>query len=67
MRDVVASRTDAFARGIASSLVEYGLGRPCGFSDEDLVESIVQRAQKQNFGLRQFVYALVQSEAFQIK
>jgi Protein of unknown function (DUF1592)/Protein of unknown function (DUF1588)/Protein of unknown function (DUF1585)/Protein of unknown function (DUF1587)/Protein of unknown function (DUF1595)/Planctomycete cytochrome C len=67
MRDVVASRTDAFARGITSSLVEYGLGRPCGFSDEDLVESIVQRAKKQNFGLREFLHALVQSEAFQIK
>ena len=67
MRDVVASRTDAFARGITSCLIEYGLGRPCGFSDEDLVESIVQRAKKQNFGLREFLHALVQSEAFQSK
>ena len=64
MREVVASRTDAFARGIASSLIEYGLGRPCGFSDDALVESIVQRAQKQNLGLREFLHALVQSEAF---
>ncbi len=67
MRDVVASRTEAFARGITSSLIEYGLGRPCGFSDDELVESIVQRAQKRNFGLREFLHALVQSEAFQIK
>ncbi|MEI6714398.1 MAG: DUF1592 domain-containing protein [Verrucomicrobiota bacterium] len=67
MRDVVASRTDAFARGITSSLIEYGLGRPCGFSDDELVESILQRAQKRDFGLREFVHALIQSEAFQIK
>jgi mono/diheme cytochrome c family protein len=67
MRDVVASRTNAFARGLASSLIEYGLGRPCGFSDDALVEAIVQRAQKQNLGLREFLHALVQSEAFQSK
>jgi hypothetical protein len=67
MRDVVAGRTDAFARGLASSLIEYGLGRPCGFSDDALVESIVERAQKQNFGLRAFLHALVQTEAFQSK
>ena len=67
MRDIVASRTEAFARGITSSLIEYGLGRPCGFSDEELVESIVQRAQKQNFGLREFLHALIQSEAFKNK
>ncbi len=67
MRDVVASRTDAFARGITSSLIEFGLGRPCGFSDDALVESIVQKAQKHNFGLREFLHALVQSEAFQNK
>jgi hypothetical protein len=67
MREVVASRTDAFARGLTSSLIEYGLGRPCGFSDDALVESIVRRAQKQNFGLREFLHALVQSEAFQSK
>jgi hypothetical protein len=64
---VVASRADAFARGLTSSLVEYGLGRPCGFSDDTLVESIVQRARKQNFSLRAFLHALVQSEAFQSK
>ncbi len=67
MRDIVAGRTEAFARGITSSLIEYGLGRPCGFSDEALVEAIVQRAQKQNFGLREFLHALIQSEAFQNK
>jgi hypothetical protein len=67
LRDVVASRADAFARGLTSSLVEYGLGRPCGFSDDALVESIVQQARKQNFSLRAFLHALVQSEAFQSK
>ena len=67
MRDVVAGRTDAFARGLASSLIEYGLGRPCGFSDDALVESILQRAQKHNLSLREFLHALVQSEAFQSK
>jgi hypothetical protein len=38
-RDLVAGRTDAFARGITCSLIEHGHGRPRGLSDENPVES----------------------------
>jgi hypothetical protein len=66
-RDAVAAREKDFARGFAKALVEYALGRPCGFRDEPLVESIVARAAAKNFALREFIHALVQSEAFRSK
>lgn len=67
LRDVVATRGDAFARGLASALVEYGLGRPCGFSDEPLLDALVTHAKQRDFALREFLHALIQSEAFHHK
>lgn len=67
MRDIVATRSDAFARGFASALIEYGLGRPCGFSDEDLVTEILARTKSKNYPIREFIHALVASRAFHTK
>lgn len=66
-RDAVAAREQDFARGFAKALVEYALGRPCGFRDEPLVEAIVARAAAKDFAIREFIHALVQSEAFRSK
>jgi hypothetical protein len=47
--------------------VEYALGRPCGFSDEPLVEEIVRVATERRMAPRGFIQALVQSDAFRTK
>jgi hypothetical protein len=67
MRDVIASKSDDFARGFSSALVEYALGRPCGFSDEPLVETMVARARSKNLSTREFIHALVGSKEFHTK
>ncbi len=67
MRDLIAARKEAFARGLTAALLEYALGRPCGFSDEPLRESIVAHASQRGFAAREFVHALIQSQAFQTK
>jgi hypothetical protein len=66
-RDAVAAREMDFARGFAKALVEYALGRPCGFRDEPLIEAIVSRAEAKDFAIREFILALVQSDAFRSK
>jgi hypothetical protein len=66
-RAAVAARERDFARGFAKALVEYAFGRPCGFRDEPLVESIVAKAEAKNFAMREFIFALVESEAFRSK
>jgi hypothetical protein len=66
-RDAAAAREKDFACGFAKALVEYALGRPCGFRDEPLVETIVARAEAKHFAMREFIHALVQSEAFRSK
>ncbi|MCE9631899.1 MAG: DUF1592 domain-containing protein [Planctomycetia bacterium] len=66
-RGIVASRQEAFATGFTEALVEYALGRPCGFSDDELVKDIVQRAGSKGFSIREFIHAIVQTEAFRSK
>ena len=67
LRDVVADKKEAFARGFAGALVEYALGRPLSFTDEDAVAGILKEAAKKDFAVEEFIRALVCSRVFQIK
>jgi mono/diheme cytochrome c family protein len=67
LRDLIASKTDAFARGFSSALIEYALGRPCGFSDEPLITDLVRQTQPKGFAAREFIHALVRSKEFHTK
>ena len=62
-----AARQEDFATGFTEALIEYALGRPCGFSDEDLVKGVVKRAAANGFSIREFIHAVAQSEAFRSK
>ena len=67
LRDIIASRSDDFARGFTEALIEYALGRPYGFSDKELAARIVNRAKSKDLAMREFIHALVASDAFQTK
>lgn len=64
LRSAVASYRKPFATGFAESLIAYALGRPYGFTDQDLVDDMMASAQEHNFAIDAFVHALVQSQAF---
>jgi hypothetical protein len=55
------------ARGFTEALIAYALGRPFGFTDHDLAENIVASAKDKQFAIREFLHAVVQSEAFRTK
>jgi hypothetical protein len=67
LRDIVASKSADFARGFTQSLIEYALGRPFSFTDDDLATSIVNQARREDFALQTFIHALAASEAFHSK
>jgi hypothetical protein len=48
-------------------LVEYALGRPCGFSDGELVENILKKTKPKGHALRPIIHALVESREFRCK
>jgi hypothetical protein len=67
LRDLIASKPERFARGFTEALVEFALGRPFGFSDEDLALEVLERASKRDFEIAEFIHALVQTKTFQSK
>jgi hypothetical protein len=67
LRDLIAAKSDAFARGFSQTLLEYALGRPAGFRDEPLISEMLTRAKKDKLGLRSFIHALVASREFHTK
>ncbi|MEY5008945.1 MAG: hypothetical protein RLZZ253_84, partial [Verrucomicrobiota bacterium] len=64
LRDRIAARPEAFARGFTEALIEYALGRPYGFTDAALADGIVARAGAAHFGVREFLVALITSREF---
>jgi hypothetical protein len=67
LRDLIGEREEDFARGFTEHLIEYAIGRPFGFADEDLANEIVVSAKSKQFSLSEFFHALIQSEAFRTK
>ena len=67
LRDIIASRREPFARGFSAALIQYALGRPCGFSDEPLIDAMVHQAEAKQFAVREFIHTLVNSKAFHSK
>ena len=63
MRELIADREEDFAE----YLVGCALGRPFGFTDEDLANGIVAAAKEQDYTVSVFIHALVMSEPFQRK
>ena len=64
LRDRIAEREEDFARGFVEHLIEYALGRPYGFSDQDLCEAILANGEKNGRTLNAYIEGLVQSKAF---
>lgn len=67
LRDAIAARTDDFARGVVESIIAYGLGRPYGFSDHDLSETLLEKSKPSGYALDQIIHALIQTDTFQSK
>jgi hypothetical protein len=67
LRDIIASKANAFARSFSEALIEFALGRPIGFRDEPLIDDMISHAGKKNLAMREFIHALVSSKEFHTK
>ena len=67
LRDRIADRESDFARGFTEALIAYSLGRPFGFTDEELAQEILATASKEKNSVSEFVHALIQSKTFRTK
>ncbi|MEI6248932.1 MAG: DUF1585 domain-containing protein, partial [Verrucomicrobiota bacterium] len=67
LRDIVASKSDAFARGFSEALIEYALGRPIGFRDQPLIDTMVSQGARKDLAFREFIHSLIASPEFHTK
>ena len=68
LRDLIAKwQAEEFARSFTEALIEYGLGRPFGFTDETLANEILTAAKSQDYSLASFIHSIVQTKEFQSK
>jgi mono/diheme cytochrome c family protein len=67
LRDIIAAKPESFARGFGTALIEYALGRPCGFTDEPLVADLLRQTKEKDFATREFIHTLVRSKEFHTK
>ena len=67
LRDRIYDKKDNFARGYTEALIEYGLGRPFAFTDEDLANEMIKHSKTHDYSMSEFIHALVQSKQFKTK
>jgi len=67
LRDRIAEREPDFARGFTEALIDYSLGRPFGFTDEDLANEILTAAKAKQYSVSEFILSLVLSQTFRKK
>jgi hypothetical protein len=67
LRDIIASKSNAFARSFSEALIEFALGRPIGFRDEPLIDDMITHVGKKDLAMREFIHALIESREFRTK
>ena len=67
LRDIFAERSDGFNKGLIKNLLSYSLGRPVGFSDQDLIDELQAKMGKSNNSLKSLIHEIVKSKVFKTK
>lgn len=64
LKELLSREPERMVRGLSEKLLTYALGRGLGFSDREIVESIVAQARNHNYGFRSLVQQITASEVF---
>ena len=61
------TQKDKFARALSVKMLTYALGRPVGYTDHGLIDSLVGTLKKDDYRIQSLIYAIVASEPFNSK
>jgi hypothetical protein len=61
------TQKDQFARALSIKMLTYALGRPVGYPDHSLIDSLVGTLQKNDYRIQSLIYAIVASQPFNSK
>ena len=66
-RELLADQQPLLARALTMKLLTFATGRELGFSDRDAVDRIVATAAANDYGVRDLLYLVVESDLFRSK
>ncbi|MDB5334613.1 MAG: hypothetical protein JWN70_232, partial [Planctomycetaceae bacterium] len=61
------TQKDKFARALSIKMLTYALGRPIGYADHSVIDSLVASLQKDEYRIQSLILAIVASEPFNTK
>lgn len=64
---ILLSQKDRFSRAFATKLLTYALGRPVGYTDRIVLDSLVADLKKNDYRLQSLVRGVARSEPFRTK
>ena len=64
LKQLLVARSGQFVRGLTEALLEYGMGRKVGFSDETTVAEIADQCRLDDDRLRTLIHAIVAHPVF---
>ncbi len=67
LKKYLMSQKERVARGVMKSMLTYCLGRPVSFSDEALIDDLMNTWKKKNYGMRSLMHIIVSSNSFRSK
>lgn len=67
LKQLLVADERQIARNLVERLIVFATGAPVRFSDRPLVESILDRAARENYGLRSLIRNIIASEIFRKK
>ena len=67
LREQIAAHQHDFSNSFASAVLEYGMGRALGFSDQPFIEHLTKKAKTEKYAFRSYIHALVQHQIFRQK
>jgi hypothetical protein len=67
LKDLLITEDRQIARNLVNRLIVYATGAPVSFADRIEVEKILDKCEKNSFGMKSLIHGVVQSELFKIK
>jgi len=64
---VLMRQQDRFARAFSVKMLTYAIGRPVGYTDHEVVDSLVATLRKNDLRIQSLIHAIVASEPFRTK
>ena len=64
LKQVLLARKERFVEALVEKLLAYGTGRSMTFRDQPEIRKIAAASERQGYGLRELIKAVVASDAF---